>query len=584
MSNGQSAMRGLDRMKLCFRGAERDFYFRRNSSDIRVIGQIFHDNCYDLRRLRRFEQIIELVARNSAAGRRPLIVDAGANIGAASVYFAAKFPDALVMAIEPDFGNYELLAENTKGLEVRPLHCALAASERRRRVIDVGEGFWGYRTQLLDDGEKGGVRSITMSRLYEAHAAECFPFIVKIDIEGGEKDLFSTDVGWVHRTPLLIIELHDWLLPCEGNSSSFLTCVSQLDRDFVYIGEDVYSIANDLDRYLPWTGDASAMRRAASSTGTPAPERESDRENSVLPITALEEPLDDELVAAMTDFQSEIRILRHSDDELQAALDALNVQRTQLEEALAGERSAAHEAQQAVANTKAGWVTTQEELRNTLQELADTRQMLASTQHESATTQQELSSARQELASAQQGLASAQQGLANTQQGLASTQQELLNVQQELVSTRQELSGTHEKLTGLEQELTSLRTREKSLVSELSLTISSLQQLRDQLRERDRSLRERDRSLTEMQKKSDRIAKKLKDLQQRESTSKDTCQRLKVKLDARGQELAALREQKLVRIAIKVGNRMNRWTSGVTRASLDHDATERPAHQRTRDR
>jgi FkbM family methyltransferase len=551
MSNGQSAVLGLDRMKLCFRGAERDFYFRRNSSDSRVIGQIFHDNCYDLRRLRRFEQIIELMTRNIAAGRRPLIVDAGANIGASSLYFAAKFPDALVVAIEPDFQNYELLTENCKGLSVFPLHGALAATKGRHRVIDAGEGFWGYRTRSLDEGEKGGIRSITMNQLYEAHAAEYFPFIVKIDIEGGEKDLFSTDAEWVRRTPLLIIELHDWLLPSEGSSSSFLRCISELDRDFVYIGEDVYSIANDLNHHVPRTKHERAMKSAEPAVGT-----------SVSPITALEEPLDEELAAAMTDFQSEIQILRHSDDELRAAMNALHARRTQLEEALAGERSAAQEAQQAVANTKAGWVTTQEELRDTRQELTSTRQALASTQEELSSTQeklastrQELASTRQELASAQQELASAQQELASTQLALASTQQELEITRHDLMSTRQELSGTYEKSTGLEKELTSLRAREKSLVSESTLAISSLQQLRDQLRERDRSL-------TEMQHKSDRITKKLTDLQERESTAKETCQRLKVKLDARNQELAAMRERKLVRIAIKVGNRMNQWTRG----------------------
>jgi hypothetical protein len=62
-----------------------------------------------------------------------------------------------------------------------------------------------------------------------------------------EAELFAANTGWVARTPLLIVELHDWLLPKAGTARTFLRCISQLDRDFVHIGENIFSIANDLD-------------------------------------------------------------------------------------------------------------------------------------------------------------------------------------------------------------------------------------------------------------------------------------------------------------------------------------------------
>lgn len=70
------------------------------------------------------------------------------------------------------------------------------------------------------------------------------PYIAKIDIEGGEEALFSCDTEWVDRFPLLIIELHDWLLPRSGSSRNFLSCVARRDRDFVYLGENVFPIRN----------------------------------------------------------------------------------------------------------------------------------------------------------------------------------------------------------------------------------------------------------------------------------------------------------------------------------------------------
>lgn len=70
--------------------------------------------------------------------------------------------------------------------------------------------------------------------------------MVKIDIEGGESDLFSANTEWVAKTPLIIIELHDWLLTGTANSRTFLQCIAGHNRDFVHIGENVFSIDNDL--------------------------------------------------------------------------------------------------------------------------------------------------------------------------------------------------------------------------------------------------------------------------------------------------------------------------------------------------
>jgi hypothetical protein len=50
----------------------------------------------------------------------------------------------------------------------------------------------------------------------------------------------------VTDVPVIIIELHDWLLPKQGSSKPFLKCIADLDRDFVYIRENVFSVKNAL--------------------------------------------------------------------------------------------------------------------------------------------------------------------------------------------------------------------------------------------------------------------------------------------------------------------------------------------------
>jgi tRNA G46 methylase TrmB len=69
------------------------FYLRVPSSDVETFEQIFirQDYNFDVKKSPK------------------TIVDAGANIGLASLYFASKFPNSNIVAIEPEESNFELL-------------------------------------------------------------------------------------------------------------------------------------------------------------------------------------------------------------------------------------------------------------------------------------------------------------------------------------------------------------------------------------------------------------------------------------------------------------------------------------------
>ena len=58
------------------------------------------------------------------------IVDAGANAGYATIYFASLFPNAEIIAIEPELENFKLLTKNTKRMaQVKTFMGALWSSE-----------------------------------------------------------------------------------------------------------------------------------------------------------------------------------------------------------------------------------------------------------------------------------------------------------------------------------------------------------------------------------------------------------------------------------------------------------------------
>jgi FkbM family methyltransferase len=238
-------------INLALGSTNRTFFFRPKTSDEGVIAQIFQKADYNLGRLRRGA---ELTARGNlvAGDRAPLIIDAGANIGASALYFAYSFRKAQVVAIEPERSNFELLEANTAGTSVQCIHAALAARHGQVDVVDTGEGNWGFRTAGSGDAAIAGGKSaetvgcVTINDIYKAQAQRCTPFMVKIDIEGGESELFASNTEWVAKTPLIIIELHDWLLTGSANSRTFLQCIAGQNRDFVHIGENIFSIDNDL--------------------------------------------------------------------------------------------------------------------------------------------------------------------------------------------------------------------------------------------------------------------------------------------------------------------------------------------------
>jgi FkbM family methyltransferase len=220
----------------------RIFFHRLGVADIGVMKQIFIAEDYKLSRLRRFNQITQTYNNMVADGKTPFIIDAGSNIGASAVYFALNFPKARIICFEPDLENFKLIQKNTHGLNVDLRQQAIGSDNGRVELLDVGANEWGYRTLASEDGLH--ILSAMNDVVNEQISQNLTPFIVKIDIEGGEANLFEKNIDWIDLFPLLIIELHDWMLPEKGSSISFLDCIGKFKRDFVHIGENIFSIKN----------------------------------------------------------------------------------------------------------------------------------------------------------------------------------------------------------------------------------------------------------------------------------------------------------------------------------------------------
>ena len=236
-------MNSLNKIQISFPdGSSRDFFHRGTRADIGVLDQIFKNKDYSIERLRRGADLSEKFSSIIQAGKTPLIIDAGANIGASAFWFSATFPSAHTVCFEPDSSNFKLLESNTVGFNVELHEAAIGAVEGAVDLVDPGEGAWGYQTR---HNPNGVIKMLSLDRIVTSKKMLGYePFIVKIDIEGGEDELFSSHTDWVNEFPLLIIELHDWLLPGKATSANFLKAIGGLDRDFVHIGENIFSIKN----------------------------------------------------------------------------------------------------------------------------------------------------------------------------------------------------------------------------------------------------------------------------------------------------------------------------------------------------
>jgi len=165
-----------------------------------------------------FELTFLLRDCNAILQREPrVIIDAGAHIGCAALFFASSFPRANIVAIEPDPGNYQLLLRNTRGNQrIRAIHAAVW--HRPESVVIANEKDDPCAFQIKSAGSQCTmIQGLTVSAIIKECGFEKID-LLKFDIEGAEREIFATgDLDWMNRTHAIMIELHDRFRPgCEA--------------------------------------------------------------------------------------------------------------------------------------------------------------------------------------------------------------------------------------------------------------------------------------------------------------------------------------------------------------------------------
>lgn len=210
-------------------------FLRQNTSDQSTFKQIFDAKEYEIKYL--------FIPKT--------IIDAGANVGLAAVYYAQRYPKAKIYSIEPEASNITVLKKNVKSYkQVVCLPNALHHTAGEiLEIVDKGTGNWGFVTKAASDVTDvktivSSVKTVSIQSIVEMHNIPIID-ILKIDIEGAEMALFERNYeNWLPKTRCLIIELHNRFYP--GCQERVFNVMSKFDfthfkngENWVFINEDI---------------------------------------------------------------------------------------------------------------------------------------------------------------------------------------------------------------------------------------------------------------------------------------------------------------------------------------------------------
>jgi FkbM family methyltransferase len=228
--------------QLFIREAAHPVWLRKGTADLDVMEQIFVHREYDFAGWSSHHEMVQhAYVETINAGRMPVIVDCGANIGLASIWFALRYSRAIIYSVEPEPDNFAMLCRNVAPYpNIRPIQAAISDRTTRVSLRNPAHSSWACQTE---DDEQGQIETVTIPALL-ARSENAAALIVKIDIEGYEANLFRSNTAWVKRIPLVVFEMHDWLFAWRGTGDAILSCLTRSPRDYLMRGENIFAFSH----------------------------------------------------------------------------------------------------------------------------------------------------------------------------------------------------------------------------------------------------------------------------------------------------------------------------------------------------
>ena len=161
-----------------------------------------------------YEQIMFSEIYKFTALANPIIIDCGANVGIASIYWAIQYPNASITSVEADPNVYQYLLKNIRSSGVRNINTINKAVWHEHQTIrfsqDNADG--GGISNCLNENvrinrQEIEVEAVLLNSLIDNGKVD----LLKIDIEGAECDLLLHQAHCLKNVQRLFVEYHSFI-------------------------------------------------------------------------------------------------------------------------------------------------------------------------------------------------------------------------------------------------------------------------------------------------------------------------------------------------------------------------------------
>jgi FkbM family methyltransferase len=168
-----------------------------------------------------------------------VILDLGGNIGAASVYFATRWPRARIIALEPDPDAFGRLVRNTSPFgRVSALHLAAAGEDGEATLYRTSYTLTSSLLPQPGGQEAISVEAVSLDSILDGPCGGRVD-LVKFDIEGSEYAVMGSCERRA-EIPTLVGELHEHLMGCSLDGFADLFPGHNVELEALPNGEHVF--------------------------------------------------------------------------------------------------------------------------------------------------------------------------------------------------------------------------------------------------------------------------------------------------------------------------------------------------------
>lgn len=170
-----------------------DLWLRRRSGDFFILHEIFTCAAYRM--------------PEKWLGRVATVVDLGANVGLTTQFFAQSFPEARYVCVEPNPANAAVLRRNVAWLGARAEVIEAAVTDYSGQIA-FDDNRPSYDGHIAAAGRTGRmVRCCTLDEIVASCGLDRID-LLKIDIEGAEREVLRSSAACLQKVGTIIIELH----------------------------------------------------------------------------------------------------------------------------------------------------------------------------------------------------------------------------------------------------------------------------------------------------------------------------------------------------------------------------------------